>query len=121
VHDESELTVAANKLHSFLQKDQLIAYYLTTITFERGVVGVEDAAYKLFGKELDALSLSELAELQLAMPPYGYYRDMKSCKNAAIMKQNRDLILKYTVDAELISADKVNNAIAQPVFCTQHK
>ncbi len=121
VRDNTELAVAANKLHAFLQKDQLIAYDLAIITFERGVVGVEDAAYKLFGKELDKLSLSELAELQLALPPYGYYNDLKTCQNAAIMKQNRDLILKYTAGAELLSPDKVNNAIAQPVFCTQRK
>lgn len=121
VRDNTELTVAANKLHGFLQKDQLIAYDLAIITFERGVVGVEDVAYKLFGKELDKLSLSELAELQLVLPPYGYYNDLKSCQNAAIMKQNRDIILQYTARLELLSQDKVNNAIAQPVFCTQHK
>ncbi|MFL5345290.1 MAG: transglycosylase domain-containing protein [Hyalangium sp.] len=121
VRDATELTVAANKLHGFLQKDQLIAYDLAIITFERGVVGVEDAAYKLFGKELDKLSLSELAELQLALPPYGYYNDLKTCQNAAIMKQNRDLILKYTAGMELLSQDKVNNAMGQPVFCTQRK
>jgi hypothetical protein len=121
VRDETELAVAANKLHAFLQKDQLIAYDLAIIQFERGVVGVDDAAFKLFGREMDKLSLSELAELQLALPPYGYYDDLKTCQNAAIMKQNRDLILKYTGGEELLSRDKVNNAIAQPVFCTQRK
>lgn len=121
VRDNTELTVAANKIHGFLQKDQLIAYDLAIITFERGIVGVEDVAYKLFGKELDKLSLSELAELQLVLPPYGYYNDLKTCTNPAIMKQNRDLILKYTLGAQLLSPDKVNNAIAQPVFCTQRK
>ncbi len=121
VRDSSELTVAANKLHAFLQKDQLIAYDLAITTFERGVVGVDDVAFKLFGKELDKLSLSELAELQLALPPYGYYYDLKDCQNAAIIKQNRDIVLKYTAGEELLSRDKVNNAIAQPVFCTTHK
>ncbi|WP_224248592.1 transglycosylase domain-containing protein [Hyalangium gracile] len=121
VRDETELTVAANKLHAFLQKDQLIAYDLAIITFERGLVGVEDVAFKLFGKELDKLSLSELAELQLALPPYGYYYDLKACVNQAIMKQNRDLILKYTAGEQLLSADKVNNAMAQPVFCASRK
>jgi len=118
VRDSTELAVAANKLHAFLQKDQLIAYDLAIIGFERGVVGVDDATYKLFGKELDKLSLSELAELQLALPPYGYYNDLKTCQNPVIMKQNRDLILKYTADAELLSQEKVNNAMAQPVSCT---
>jgi transglycosylase-like protein len=121
VRDATELTVAANKLHSFLQKDQLIAYDLAIITFERGVVGVNDAAWVLFGKELDKLSLSELAELQLALPPYGYYHDLKDCQNASIMKQNRDMILQYTEGAKLLASDKVKNAMGQPVFCTQKK
>ena len=85
------------------------------------MVGVEDAAYKLFGRELDKLSLAELGELQLALPPYGYYDDLKTCQNAAIMKQNRDLILKYTAGVELLGRDKVNNALAQPIFCTLRK
>jgi hypothetical protein len=121
VRNETELAVAANKLHAFLQKDQLIAYDLAIIQFERGVVGVEDGAYKLFGKELDKLTLSELAELQLALPPYGYYDDLKTCQNAVVMKQNRDLILKYTAGEALLSSEKVQNAMAQPVSCLQRK
>jgi hypothetical protein len=121
VRDPTELEVAANKLHAFLQKDQLIAYDLAIIHFERGIVGVEDAAYKLFGKELDKLSLAELAELQLALPPFGYYENLKTCQNAAIMKQNRDAILKETAAVQLLASDKVNNAMAQPVFCSQRR
>lgn len=121
VRDSTELEVAAHKIHSFLQKDQLIAYDLAIVQLERGVVGVEDAAYSLFGKELDKLSLAELAELQLALPPFGYYQNLKSCQNAAMVKQNRDFILKKTAAAELLSRDKVSNAMAQPVSCGQRR
>jgi hypothetical protein len=37
------------------------------------------------------------------------------------MKQNRDSILKDTAAVQLLSQDKVNNAMAQPVFCTQRR
>jgi hypothetical protein len=121
VRDPTELEVAANKLHGFLQKDQLIAYDLAIIRFERGIVGVEDMAYKLFGKELDKLSLAELAELQLALPPFGYYENLKSCQNAVIMKQNRDTILKDAAAMQLLPSDKVTNAMAQPVACSQRR
>ncbi len=121
VRENAELAVAAHKLHSYLQKDQLIAYDLAILHFERGIVGVEDAAYKLFGKELDKLSLAELAELQLALPPYGYYDDLKTCQNAAIMKQNRDLMLAEIANWELITVEKAKNAMAQPVACLSRK
>jgi hypothetical protein len=121
VKDNTEQAVAANKIHSFLQKDQLIAYDLAILRFERGVVGVEDAAYRLFGKELDKLSLAEYAELQLALPPYYYYYDMKNCRNSAIIKQNRDIMLKELADADLVPREKATLAIAEPVSCLSRK
>jgi hypothetical protein len=121
VKDNTEQTVAANKLHSFLQKDQLIAYDLAILRFERGVVGVEDAARKLFDKDLDKLSLAEYAELQLALPPYYYYGDMKECRNTGIIKQNRDIMLNELAEAKLVPEEKAKNAIAEPVSCLSRK
>ncbi len=117
VEEPYQLAVAAHKIHSFLQKDQLLAYDLAIQRFERGVVGVEDVALKMFGKELDKLSLSELAELQLILPPYGYYYDMKTCHNAPLIKGNRDAIITEIANWELITPEKAKIAIAQPVSC----
>jgi hypothetical protein len=117
VNESLPLAVAINKIHASLQKDQLIAYDLAIISFERGVVGVEDVAYKLFGKELDRLQLAELAELQLALPPHNYYGALKRCQNAAIIKQNRDYMLTQLVELDLLPDEKARNAIAQPVTC----
>lgn len=121
VEEAVPLTVAANKLHAFMQKDQLIAYDLATLRFERGVVGVEDAAYKLFGKELDKLQLSELAELQLALPPYNLYRTVRNCANNARMKENRDFLLSELIRLELVPEEKAKNAMGQPMACTLRK
>ncbi|MFP2933689.1 transglycosylase domain-containing protein [Pyxidicoccus sp. 3LG] len=112
-------SVAAHRLHSFMQKDQLIAYDLSIIYFERGVVGVEDAAYTLFKRELSELRLSELAELQLALPPFGYYWDLKTCKNATVIRQNRDMLLEDLAGWKLVSEANARNAMAEPVFCTR--
>lgn len=112
-------SVAAHRIHSFMQKDQLIAYDLAIIYFERGVVGVEDAAFTLFGRELAELQLSELAELQLALPPFGYYQDMKTCRNPTVIRQNRDMLLEDLAGWKLVSEDRARNAIAQPVYCTK--
>ncbi|MBU8899320.1 hypothetical protein DRW03_10310 [Corallococcus sp. H22C18031201] len=121
IKDNLELAVAAHRLHSFLQKDQLIAYDLAIIRFERGIVGVEDAAQKIFGQPLADLSLSELAELQLALPPYGFYTDLKQCKNATLIRQNRDLLLRDLAGWQLVSEDRARNAIAEPVACLSTK
>lgn len=112
-------SVAAHRLHSFMQKDQLIAYDLAILYFERGVVGVEDAAFTLFKRELSELKLAELAELQLALPPYGYYSDLKTCRNANIIRQNRDMLLEDLAGWQLVSEDSARSAMAQPVFCTR--
>lgn len=121
VKESFQLAIAAHKIHSFLQKDQLLAYDLAILKFDRGVVGVEDAALKVFGKELDKMSLAELAELQLVLPPYGYYRDMITCHNAPMIKGNRDLMIAEISNWNLITVEKAKNAMAQPVSCTLRK
>ncbi|GHG88101.1 transglycosylase domain-containing protein [Comamonas sp. JC664] len=114
-----EQSVAAHRIHTFLQKDQLIAYDLATIYFERGVVGVEDAALKLFGRELGELKLEELAELQLALPPYYDYRSIKLCKNPTVLRQNRNMLLEDLAGWRLVSEDRAKNAMAQPLACAR--
>ncbi|EPX60152.1 hypothetical protein D187_002238 [Cystobacter fuscus DSM 2262] len=117
IEEPLQQTVAAHRLHSFLQKDQLIAYDLATVYFERGIVGVDDAAYKLFGKELDALELSQLAELSLTLPPHGFYVDAVQCRNESIIRQNRDVLLADLADYKLVTVERARNAMAQPVTC----
>ncbi len=114
-----EQSVAAHRIHTFMQKDQLIAYDLATIYFERGIVGVEDAALKLFGRELSELKLEELAELQLALPPYHDYFGIKLCKNPTVLRQNRNILLEDLAGWRLVSEDRARNAMAQPLACTR--
>ncbi len=111
------LAVAAHKLRGFLQKDQLIAYDLAILWFERGVVGVEEAPRVLYGRELDTLELAELAELQLVLPPYGAWYDIKRCNNASLVRQNRDSLLVELANWKLITKERALNAMSQPVAC----
>jgi hypothetical protein len=121
VKEPYQLAVAAHKIHSVMQKDQLLAYDLAILRFERGIVGVEDGALKMFGKEMDKMSLSELAELMLILPPYQYWYDMKTCHNAPLIKGNRDAVIAEIANWELITPEKAKNAIAQPVSCLTRK
>ncbi|MFL5354740.1 transglycosylase domain-containing protein [Archangium sp.] len=112
-----EQMVAANRLHSFLQKDQLIAYDLSALYFDRGVVGVEDAAYEIFGRELDSLPLPGLAELALTLPPHYMYEDAMVCRNASLIRQNRDVLLSDLASLKLVTEERARNAMSQPVLC----
>lgn len=112
-----QLAVAADRVHRFLKKDQLVAYRLHTMRFERGVIGVEKAAEVISGKPLTELTLSELAELQLAIPPHGYWDDIKLCRNAAQIKEARDAVLNELASVSHISEEMAKTAIAQPVRC----
>ncbi len=117
IHGSLETHVAANKIHGFLQKDQLLSYQLAAIPFERGVVGVEDAARTLFDRPLRELSLNQLAELALALPPNNFYTELHTCKNGPLIRQARDSILADLVRDALVSRDAARVATEQPVTC----
>lgn len=88
-----QLAVTADRVHSFLSKEQLVAYDLHSMRFSRAVVGIEAAAHELMQKPLLELTLAELAELQLAIPPHGYWDDVWFCKNAGVLVQNREAVI----------------------------
>ncbi|MBL8953187.1 MAG: transglycosylase domain-containing protein [Myxococcaceae bacterium] len=114
-----EQAVAIYKIHRFLKKDGLIAYDLHSMRVEEGVIGVEDAAKELFKKPLTELTLSQLAEFQLALPPHGYWSQMRSCQNPILIKQNRDIVIDNLRRMSLVPDDLAKSAQRQPVACTQ--
>ncbi len=118
VKTDMEQTVAAHKLHAFLQRDQLIAWDMATMLFDRGVVGVEDAAWELYKKPPAEMSLAELAEFSLVLPINGgYYFDLKTCRNGALIKQNRDGILRRLEAHALVTPERARAATEAPVAC----
>jgi hypothetical protein len=111
--------LAASRIHAFLTKDQLVAYDLSALIFERGLVGVEDASTLLFHKPLEGLRLEELAELELALPPNSFFRDVRHCRSVAILRQDRDFLLERLAHHGLIPEDRAKSAEASAVSCTQ--
>ena len=112
--------VAVNKIHRLLQKDELIAYDLSTTAFEPSVVGLEAAAKALFRKGLKELQLAENAELMLALPPFALYEELKKCRNPSVIRQNRDYLLSMLVTEALVSVETVQVAQSRPVACTRN-
>jgi membrane carboxypeptidase/penicillin-binding protein PbpC len=116
-----EVAVSADRIHKFLEKDQLVGWNLASMQFDRGLVGVEDASIEVLQKPLNELSDAELAELQLAIPPWGYWDDIHQCKNAGLVKDSRDQLIKHLSSQGLISDEMARTAMAQPVRCMQVK
>lgn len=113
----SQLAVMSDRLHRFLKKDQLVAYDLHAMQFGRAVIGVEAASRYLMQKELLDLSLAELAELQLGIPPYNLWNEVELCTNAAQIRLARDALLQNLINVALISEEQGKAAMAQPVRC----
>jgi hypothetical protein len=112
-------TVAVNKLHGILQRDQLLAYDLATTRFGHGVYGVMDGAPLLYGKELHQMTLAELAEFTLALPINGYLKEIRICQNSSLIRQARDAVLQRLQHHALASEERVREALAAPVACAK--
>lgn len=117
IQGDLQLAVASNKIHAFMQKDELVAYDFGSMWFEQGVIGVEDAAWELYRKKLSDLTLAELAEFTLALPIHGYYGELKTCKNASIIKKNRNVILDRLGAQGLVAPATIATAQQAPVAC----
>lgn len=112
-----QIAVAADRVHKFLAKDQLVAFDLHSMWFDHGVIGVETASEVVLQKPLAQLNLAELAELQLAIPPWGFWDDIKECRNAAKLKEARDSLLSELASIGHISDEMARTASSQPVRC----
>ena len=113
----SQLAVMSDRIHKLLKKDQLVAYDLHSMQFDRALIGVEAASRYLMQKELLDLSLAELAEFQLSIPPYNLWNEVMLCSNAAQLKLGRDSLLQNLINVALISEEQGKAAMAQPVRC----
>lgn len=114
---ELQVAVAADRVHRFLAKDQLVAFDLHSMWFDHGVIGVEKASEVVMQKPLTQLNLAELAELQLAIPPWGFWDDIKNCRNAAKLKEARDSLLTELATIGHISDEMARTASSQQVRC----
>jgi hypothetical protein len=116
-----QVAVASDRIHRFLQRDQLVAYNLASVKFEPGLIGVAEASREIMQKELSELSDAELAELQLAIPPWDYWDDIRRCRNAGMLREARDVLLMRLAQQGLISEEMARTAAAQPVRCMSVK
>ena len=116
-----QIAVAADRVHAFLKKDELVAFDLHSMQFDQGLIGVEAAGPVLLQRKLLEMNLAELAEFQLGIPPHDYWEDVRICKNASLLKQSRDNVLDRLARMGHVTTDASAAAIAVPVRCLSVK
>jgi len=93
-------------------KDEILEMYLNQIPLGHGAHGVEAAAQVYFGKHVQELTLAEsavLAGLPKAHSIYSPYINMEACRS------RQKTVLEFMVKHEYITADEMEEALAQPL------
>lgn len=112
-----EVIVAASKIHAALGKDELVAYDLETAYIARGLIGVRQAVVQTLGKDVKEMTLAELAEAALVVPPNNLYDEIRNCTNASLIKRARDSVLDELAKDNLVTQSQATAAEGQPVLC----
>ena len=116
-----QIAVAADRIHSFLSKEELVTFNLASIRFDDGVIGVAEGSRVLMQRELSALTDAEAAELQLAIPPLDYWDELWECKNAGVVREARDTFIARLAQQGLLAEADARTATAAPVRCMSVK
>lgn len=104
--------VLARKLEHELSKDQILYLYLNQIYWGHGRYGVREAARHYFGKELDALTLADVALMAGLIAAPERYSPFKDQRKAA---QRRAFVLDQMARQEFITPERADQAKREPI------
>ncbi|HBE35998.1 MAG TPA: penicillin-binding protein, partial [Cyanobacteria bacterium UBA11368] len=102
----------AQKIEQKLTKQQILERYLNLVYLGEGAYGVADAAWVYFSKDLDELTLSEMATLVAMAPAPGRFSPLVDEK-AAVARRN--LVLQRMQEAGIITPQLAQATIAEPL------
>ncbi len=106
---EAILSIKIDKEYS---KDEILEIYLNQIYYGHGAYGVQAAAHTYFGKDMNELTISEVA-LMVGLPKapsnYSPYRDLERAL------QRRNHAFERMVAEGVITQDQMVEAAAEPV------
>lgn len=121
--EENQVTIArklkeilyALNLENNYSKDEILEAYLNTIPLGSGCYGVETAAEKYFGKDLNELTIAEDACLAcVTKAPTAYNPLLYPDAN----KERRTLCLDYMLDEDAITKDQYEAALKENIVYT---
>ena len=99
-------------------KDQILEFYINNVYFANGYYGIQAAAYGYFNKDVNKLSLSEIAFLCSIPNGPTRYNPLENYDNTI---SRRDLILKNMLDDGKILLEEYESAIAEDIKLSVQK
>jgi penicillin-binding protein 1A len=102
----------AQKLGKGLTKDQVLERYLNLVYLGEGTYGVADSAWVYFSKNVDRLTLAEMATLAAMPPAPNKYSPFVNPKFA---QDRRNFVLDRMVAAKYITPAEASEAKAEPL------
>lgn len=107
----------ARRMEEAFDKGTILELYLNDNYFGRGAYGVAAASLNHFGKEMDDLTIGEMAYLALVVKgPSNYELDVP--KENASAKSRQRYVLNRMVDDGFITQDEADSAYAEPLEWT---
>ncbi|CAB4535032.1 unannotated protein [freshwater metagenome] len=95
--------VISLKLENALTKDQILENYLNTIYFGRGSYGVQTAAQQYFNRNVNQLSVSQVAVIASILRSPGYYDPALSKENKARLENRFKYVIQGMLDKKWIT------------------
>ncbi|MEN9800747.1 MAG: hypothetical protein RL653_4444 [Pseudomonadota bacterium] len=112
-----ETALATYRVGNLLDHQELVAWELTTVHFENGLVGVDQVLSRLYKRPLAEMNLAELAEAVLVAPPNAYLDEIRHCKNPPLIRRARDTVLQQFAADGLVTEAQSNAAQQADVAC----
>ncbi len=121
--EENQVTIArklkeilyALNLENNYSKEEILEAYLNTIPLGSGCYGVETAAEKYFGKDLNELTIAEDACLAVITKAPTAYNPLLYPENN---KERRALCLQYMLEADAITDEQYQEALTEEIVYT---
>jgi penicillin-binding protein 1A len=108
----------AAELERVYEKDQILEYYLNSVYFGAGAYGVKAAAREFYGKEMEQLSLDEVATLAVLIRNPGYYNPRR--QPARVLERRND-VLETMLEEEWVTQSQEAAAKARPLGVIEHR
>ena len=115
-----ERAVAIYRVGNLLDHAELVAWDLTTVPLDRGLVGVDQAVARLYKKPMAEMNLAELAEAVMLAPPHSYVEEIRHCQNPPLIRRARDVVLQQLAADGLTTEAQSSAAQQADVACRQH-
>ncbi len=112
--------ILALKIERKYSKNEILTYYLNSIYYGEGNIGVRAAAEYYFDKKLKDLDWSEAAILAAIPKAPALYAPISE-ENIKRLKERRDYILKKLKDLNIIDESEFQRAVSQEIKINKSK